>query len=88
MNYTNDFLDYAHDSSFKNRITLASSNSCACFYCLQTFSPSVIEEWIEDKDADTAVCPFCGIDSVISEKSGLPISDSNFLKQMQERYFN
>ena len=41
--------------------------------------------WVEDTDG-TALCPFCGIDSIISESSGFPIT-KEFLEQMNKRYF-
>ena len=36
---------------------------CGCFYCLKIFNPSVIDGWWDHED--TAVCPYCRIDSVI-----------------------
>ena len=35
----------------------------------------------------TALCPYCGIDSIIGESSGYPIT-AEFLKSMHERWFN
>lgn len=49
-----------------------------CFGCLKTFPVSAIEEYTDD---DTAVCPHCGIDSVLDEL------DSRVLAQMQEKFF-
>jgi hypothetical protein len=88
MKYSSDFLSRAHALSFENRATLSQSNLCGCFYCLKTFSPSEILEWIDDKNADTAMCPYCGIDAIIAGKSEFPIDDMEFLKQMFHRYFN
>ena len=34
----------------------------------------------------TAVCPYCGVDSVIGENSGFPITEQ-FLKEMHEAWF-
>ena len=44
---------------------------------------------IGDNDCDrfgTAVCPYCGIDAVIGESSGYPIT-AEFLKRMRKRWF-
>ena len=41
-------------------------------------------EWIDDDN--TALCPKCGIDSVIGTKSGYPIT-KEFLGQMQAHWF-
>ncbi len=47
--------------------------------------PGKITEWIDDP-AGTAVCPYCGMDSVIGESSGYPIT-RKFLQRMQKYYF-
>lgn len=60
-------------------------SSCGCFYCLTIFSPSEIVEWIQD-EKETAVCPYCGIDSVIGESAGYPIT-KEFLEKMQKYWF-
>jgi hypothetical protein len=60
------------------------STLCGCFYCLATFSPREITDWIGE---DTARCPKCGIDSVLGDRSGFPIS-AEFLTSMQAHWFN
>ena len=52
-----------HSFSDKHRHSVEKSESCRCFYCLQTFEPKDIKEWIDKKT--TALCPKCGIDSVL-----------------------
>jgi hypothetical protein len=49
--------------SFRNRSALSKSNICSCFYCLSKISPNEIKEWIDDDE--TALCPKCGIDSLV-----------------------
>jgi hypothetical protein len=51
---------------------------------LKIFSPTGIKEWWDNED--TAVCPYCGIDSVIGESSGFPIT-RRFLKGMHNEWF-
>ncbi len=44
---------------------------------------------IEDEDSEdevTAICPYCGIDSVIGESSGYPIN-KDFLEMMRKHWF-
>ena len=48
----------------KNREILEKSELVGCFYCLKIFNPSEIKEWIDDEQ--TAICPYCGIDSVMA----------------------
>lgn len=78
----------AHDHSDRHRNELEQSEICGCFYCLRIFKPSLIEDWIEEESRhiDTALCPYCNIDSVIGSKSGYPITKS-FLKQMKSYWF-
>jgi hypothetical protein len=79
----------AHQNSISHRNELMNSDVCGCFYCLRTFGPGEIVEWV-DEDADgvrrTAVCPECGIDSVIGSTSGYPIT-KDFLQKMHDHWF-
>jgi hypothetical protein len=74
----------AHKCSFYNRSTLRKSNLCGCFYCLEVFSSNEIQDWTDD--GDTALCPKCGIDSVIGSVSGFPIQ-REFLSKMHDHWF-
>ena len=80
----------AHKFCSNNKFELESTPKCGCFYCEEIFDSSEITEWlIEDNPADkhgTAICPHCGIDSVIGESSGYPITKP-FLHAMREYYF-
>jgi hypothetical protein len=78
-------LEAAHKLSNVHRSSLEQSDICGCFYCLDTYQHDEIEEWI-DRDL-TALCPKCGIDSVLGSASGLPIT-KEFLKKMQDRWFS
>lgn len=75
----------AHRFSINNRKLLLKDRICGCFYCLSIFVPSEIKEWIDDYEG-TAVCPYCGIDSVIGESSGYPIT-KEFLSDMYQYWF-
>jgi len=74
----------AHEWSSYHRDTLKDSDVCGCFYCFEVFPPSEIEDWTDDDD--TALCPKCGIDSVIGSVSGYPIG-REFLKKMNDHWF-
>ena len=84
-------LEQAHKHSSNHRDEILRSEVCRCFYCLEMFSPSEIEEWVdEDEETEigrTAMCPKCGIDSVIGSASGFPIQ-KEFLAEMEMRWFN
>jgi hypothetical protein len=77
----------AHAHSRCHRSEISKSNLCGCFYCLETFPPSEIESWIDKNEGDgTAICPRCGIDSVIGSASSFPVTQE-FLAQMKSHWF-
>ena len=77
-------LIYAHQLCNSNQEKLKNAQVCGCFYCLRIFDPKEIV-W-EDEEDHTAMCPYCGIDSVLPESATLPITKA-FLKRMQEFWF-
>jgi hypothetical protein len=74
----------AHVHSSKHRAEISSSIICGCFYCEKTFQAREIVDWTDD--GQTALCPKCGIDSVIGSASGFPVTQE-FLHQMCEHWF-
>ena len=78
-------LKAAHKHCTSNIKELRKSKLCGCFYCEKIFDPNEITEWIQDSDL-TAVCPYCDIDSVIGDASGIPIT-KKFLKEMYKYWF-
>lgn len=79
-----DYID-AHQFSANHKEQLLRDEACGCFYCMEVFSPDEIEIWIPDK-AGTAMCPHCGMDSVIGESSGYPMT-AEFLEKMNAYWF-
>ena len=76
----------AHQFCANNRKQLEQSSICGCFYCGKIFNPIEITEWIPEKSG-TALCPYCGIDSVIGEASGFQIMEQ-LLKEMNQYWFD
>ena len=74
----------AHRHSIRHRTEIEASATCGCFYCLETFPPSVVEVWVDA--GATALCPSCGIDSVIGDRSGYPVT-TDFLARMRRHWF-
>lgn len=74
----------AHYYCTYHRKKLVQDKLCGCFDCLTIFNPIEIKEWC-DKD-QTAICPYCGIDSIIGKSSGYPIT-IKFMKRMQKIWF-
>ncbi len=75
----------AHKHSTNHRKNLIKDNVCGCFHCLKIFAPMEITNWL-NQGTGTALCPYCGIDSVIGESSGYPIT-KEFLEEMQKHWF-
>ena len=73
----------AHKLSSLHRGDVEKSVVVGCFYCCQIFPPTEIEEWIDDDQ--TALCPHCGIDSVLPASALLT---PEFLEEMHKWWFN
>lgn len=73
-----------HKLSFKNKHKVEKSDEAGCFYCLEVFKGTDVDQWVDD--GETATCPNCGIDSVvpISQEYGVEEGD---LKRLKEGYF-
>jgi len=81
-------IKYAHKFSSQHREDILSSDTCGCFYCTRQFSSIKIIDWIDGDEngiGQTALCPFCEIDSVIGDKS-IPITEE-FLVKMHKHWF-
>jgi len=79
----------AHRHSSQHREEILRSTSCGCFHCCEAFSPQSIDEWIDEDESgvgQTAMCPQCGVDSVLGDASGFPLERS-FLERMKEHWF-
>ena len=72
-----------HDKSFANRQELFSVKQAACFHCLKVFNVNLIRNW-EDAE-QTAICPYCNIDSVIPVNKDINL---HLLKRLNKYYFN
>ncbi len=85
--YQKTDLVLAHQNCRHNRTLLRKSDLCGCYQCGEIFKPSVLqpEDWTDG--GETALCPHCGMDSVIGDAAGFPISDA-FLREMKEHRFS
>lgn len=75
----------AHNHSSNHRKEILASKKCGCFYCLETFKPSEIKEWVDD--GKCAICPRCGIDSVLGDAAGFPLT-KEFLGSLHHYWFS
>ncbi|SHM72671.1 hypothetical protein [Roseibium suaedae] len=89
-----DAVVAAHKLSTRQRQRYQNDTQVGCFYCEAVFLAKEIEEWCNEigEREVTAMCPRCGIDSVISiqEVAELGVSGEEFpklLKAMSRRWF-
>ncbi len=87
MEFERKVLDAACTHARCNRSELEASEVCGCFYCLETFKPEKVEQWLTEGPG-TAVCPECQIDSVLGSASGYPVCEPKFLQAMHVRWFS
>ncbi len=73
---------YAHSKNNKDEILR--SETCGCFFCKKVFAPKKIKNWLEKEN--TALCPYCAVDSVLGDASGVEITKS-LLEEMHRIYF-
>lgn len=73
----------AHEASWDNYERLKNANKCGCFYCCRIFDAKQVYDYVSDT---TATCPHCGIDSVLGDNEGFPIT-AEFLKAMHDAWF-
>ncbi|MFR6372059.1 MAG: hypothetical protein ACLUUD_11200 [Phascolarctobacterium succinatutens] len=74
----------AHEYCMFNRRLLEHDKRCGCFHCLKVFDTKELE-WVDF--GLTALCPYCGIDAVIGESAGYPLTEE-FLKKMRDYWFS
>lgn len=89
MSHHDPALKGAHDRSAEHRAELLGSAICGCFYCRGEFEPDEIRKWVDEDEhgiGQTALCPRCGVDSVIGSASGYPITQ-DFLGRMRAHWF-
>ncbi len=85
---------YRHTTD--NRAEIEASQVCGCCACVTTFPPDDIVAWSgidvssfddpESLSGGTALCPHCGREAVIGDKSGYRI-EPGFLTEMNEAWF-
>lgn len=73
-----------HKSGFENKELIEKTDECGCFYCKTIFKPNEIKDWCDD--GKTAICPYCGVDSVICNTDDYKVCE-NDLRRMYNYFF-
>lgn len=61
----NEILTKIPIYAMKNKKHIEESNMCGCYNCIKVFHKNEIAEWTDN--SQTALCPFCKVDSVIAD---------------------
>ena len=73
-----------HKCEIYNREKIENTDLCGCFYCKKTFQPNEIKQWTDE--GQTAICPKCGVDSIIYNNSEYIITQED-LEILNKYYF-
>lgn len=66
---------------------ILNSDLCSCLFCRQTYSAREVCDWIPNEDGTlNAVCPICGMETVIGDKRQGRIEHDD-LKEVNLRFF-
>lgn len=80
-------IENIYQQSYANEEQIRHSTQCGCFFCESLFdSATVIDFCQEDGDKRTALCPHCGMDTVIGDSTGISITPE-LLHQLNQQYF-
>jgi len=74
----------AHKHASRHRAEVEASPRCGCFFCFRTFAGSAVKSWTDG--GQTALCPSCGVDSVLGSASTHRLDDA-FLRKMHQHFF-
>ena len=86
MKLTKEDSKLYHSHTLRNQQEIALSEYCHCISCCKSYPSSIVMDFIKDGDGETALCPYCGIDSVIGDACGLVI-DQEILTALNNRWF-
>jgi len=83
------YYGLAGRASYENWDNVKASKMCGCYYCSRIFPSSEVtdEDWVPDAHGRTVTCPYCYIDAVIGDASGIPIQ-KDILDELYEHMFN
>lgn len=76
----------AHTYTLDNYPMLFAQQACVCIYCKERFASHAIRDY-SYSEKGTALCPKCGIDSIVGEYAGFELSDA-FIEKMHEYFFD
>jgi hypothetical protein len=76
-----DQFKLAYDATCRTRDKLMATEHAGCFFCVTIYKPKSIQEWTDDGQA---ICPVCGIDSVMPVGAEM---DNGFVIAMNKYFY-
>ena len=70
--------------TFKNKHLQNLAINAGCYHCVKMFKASEIKEYTDAEQ--TALCPFCSVDSVVFDNAGFELTEDN-LKKAKKYWF-
>ena len=85
--YTDKFQSKSFSGCLNNKSEILQGKLCGCYNCCEVSNVQDIVEWITEPNGgeDSAACPNCTFDSVLSDK--FPIQEPDFLLAMRKFHF-
>lgn len=80
-----NLMEKLHTYCSNNKDLIIKSNKCYCFHCCKAFSKEEIKEYI-DENNDTALCPYCDIDSILPDTIAEELNDK-LIDEMNKYWF-
>lgn len=70
--------------SIRNKAQIEASKTVGCYSCLRIYPKNELENWIDGND--TALCNYCGVDSILGDNSPYRI-DKETLVALKKYWF-
>lgn len=79
MEFTWEEFEDIYKHTKNNEIEIFQSKKCGCLFCTSIFDARKVNEWSGDGKNASAICPHCGMNTLIGDKSGHQIDKSTIL---------
>lgn len=79
-------LETLIEHSTNNDLEILQSHKCSCLFCRHTIDAREVQDWVSDENGVSAICPECGMDTLIGDASGLTFTKEE-LREINMKYF-
>lgn len=79
------YLKKLHQYCTNNKKLISKANKCYCFFCMKEMKSEEIVDYLSVEE--TAICPYCGIDSIIPDSINDEVNIT-IIKEMNKYWFN